>query len=285
MPWPWILGIIVFVILLFSFLVILRGRLLRRSNVSVPLCGLPKEFDGFRIALIADLHDRKFGKGNVSLIKAVLSCKPDIVVTAGDMHEGSRAPDPVYALYEGLSKEVPVFYTEGNHDLRKNRRVPVTSLEYEVHLSRLSQAGATILNDTVLPLERKGKEVFLYGQSWNSTIKGPSPTFQTDKISILVCHDPMQFDRLDSLPDLMLSGHVHGGLIRLPFIGPVFAPGNGAPVYKRFSPRFFFPKYSHGIYRKGRHILAVTQGLGFAILPVRFIRPEIMVITLRSDKK
>ena len=89
---------------------------------------------------------------------------------------------------------------------------------------------------------------------------------------------------LDGTPDLLISGHVHGGILRLPFIGAVFAPGNGAPLYKRFGPRYFFPKYSRGLYQKGTKTLAVTQGLGFAILPIRLIPPEIMIIQLKSGK-
>ena len=95
----------------------------------------------------------------------------------------------------------------------------------------------------------------------------------------------MAFDRLDPLPDLMISGHVHGGILRLPGIGPVFAPGDGAPLSKRFARRFFFPKYSRGLYFKGKHTLAVTQGLGFSILPIRFIPPEVMILSLKCSEK
>lgn len=282
MFWVWFLGIALGVFLSVLLFIIIWGRCFRIPSHTVSIPKLPKEFDGYRIALISDLHDRSFGKNNSALAKAILKTHPDLVVTAGDLHEGRYSPDGIFGLFSALSPFVPVTYTEGNHDLRPNR-YGVTEEQYAQYLSDLSQCGATLLNDTVIPLERNGKFLLLYGQSWNGMEKELEIDPSTP--SILVCHDPLQFDRFSSLPDLMLSGHVHGGILRLPWIGPVFAPGNGLPLWKRFGRRFFFPKYSRGLYYKGKHTLAVTQGVGFFFLPIRFIRPEIMVLTLKTDEK
>ncbi len=284
MFWIWFGSVAAAVLLIFILFLSLWGRSFRIAPHTVVIRDLPKEFDGYRIALISDLHDRCFGKNNEKLVKALLDTRPDWIVTAGDLHEAPHSPEPVYALFSALSASLPVSYTEGNHDLRQGR-CGVSQAAYGEHLRRISDAGAVLLNDTVIPVERNGKLLLLYGQSWSGMTQGNAPRFDPEYPSVAVCHDPLQFDRLDPLPDLLLSGHVHGGILRLPFLGPVFSPGNGTPVYKRFGRRFFFPKYSRGLYYKGKHTLAVTQGLGFSIVPVRFIRPEIMLITLRMDEK
>ncbi len=284
MFWFWFLLSLGGAVALFLLFLNLWGRTFRVSSHQVILPELPKEFDGYRIAVLSDLHDRRFGTGNARLISAVLDTAPDLVVTAGDLHEDPHSPEPVYALFRGISQTVPITYTEGNHDLRRGR-CDVTEEDHLRHLDNLSKNGAILLNDTVFSVERNGKRILIYGQSWRGMLQGNLPEFVPDFPSIAVCHDPMQFDRLPNLPDLMISGHVHGGILRLPWIGPVFAPGNGAPLYKRFARRFFFPKYSRGLYFKKKHVLAVTQGLGFAILPIRFIRPEILVLTLKTDEK
>lgn len=284
MFWIWFLPILAGVALLGLIALTLWGRWIRMVSHEVVISRLPKEFDGFRISLISDLHDRRFGDRNQRLISAVLATNPDLVVTAGDLHEDPHSPQPVYDLFAGLSASVPVTYTEGNHDLRKGRR-SVTEERHQEHLKNIAEAGAILLNDTVFPLERNGEHLLLYGISWRGMAKGEAPAFSPEIPIVTVCHDPLHFDKIDPLPDLMLSGHVHGGILRLPFLGPVFAPGNGLPLRKRFGRQFFFPKYSRGLYHKGNSSLAVTQGLGFSILPIRFIRPEIMVLTLKSEEK
>ena len=282
MFWLWFFGSIAAVgtgILVFF---LIWGSCFRIAEHSVTIPYLPKEFEGFRIALISDLHDLRFGKRNSRLVKKLAETRPDLVVTAGDMHEGRHVAEPFYALFEEVSQFAPITYTEGNHDTRVGRH-GVTDLQYSEHLRKIARAGGILLNDAVYPAERNGQILLFYGQSWRG--RSQPPEMDLTLPSVLVTHDPLQFDVLADLPDLTLSGHVHGGILRLPWVGPVFAPGNGAPLWKRFSRRFFFPKYSRGLYYRDNHVLAVTQGVGFFVLPIRFIRPEIMVLTLKSGKK
>ncbi len=284
MFWFWFAVVILGLGILFLIAITLWGRWIRVKEYEIPLAGLSEEFDGFRISVFSDLHDRRFGKDNRRLVSAVLETSPDLVITGGDLHEDPHSPEPIYALFCGLSRAVPVTYTEGNHDLRRGRH-QVSEETHQQHLQRIAQSGAVLLNDTVFPIQRNGNCLLIYGQSWRGMLQNNAPDLSPDFPSVAVCHDPLQFDRLETLPDLMISGHVHGGILRLPGIGPVFAPGNGTPLFKRFGRRFFFPKYSRGLYKKGKHTLAVTQGLGFSILPIRFIRPEILVLTLKSSEK
>lgn len=280
MIWYWILGSLALLFTVGALVLFLVGRILRFRFYTVESPDLPPAFDGYRIAVISDLHDRRFGADNRILVRKIRKASPDLVLMAGDMHEPPHDPQPFYGLISALASQVQLTYTEGNHDLRK---APMGN--YEDHLRRIASCGAILLNDATLPLERNGAVILLCGQSWHSIeTHAPSPA-DSSFYTVLVAHDPMQFDRLSPLPDLLISGHVHGGILRLPFVGPVFAPGNGAPLSKRFSSRYFFPKYSRGLYHKGKNTLAVTQGLGFSVFPVRFIPPEVMVLTLKSVKK
>jgi len=278
--WIWFFSCLGALIFVGAAVLYAVGRILRVREFRVPVPALPAAFDGFRIALISDLHDRRFGKENGILVRKILATSPDLVVMAGDMHESPHDPQPFYGLISGLSARIPVTYTEGNHDLRR-----ITSDGYEEHLRRIREAGAILLNDSTFPIQRNGALLMLTGMSWAKSKEGAQPSFDPSCPSLFVCHNPLTFDRLDNLPDLMMAGHVHGGILRLPLIGPVFAPGDGAPLSKRLARRFFFPKYSRGLYLKGSRILAVTQGLGFSVLPVRFISPEIMILTLCPGEK
>lgn len=279
MFWLWFFCGAAAVVLLGVLTVFLVGRILRYRSYTVFLPTLPPALDGYRIAVISDLHDRRFGRANRILAHKVLAASPDLVVIAGDMHEPPHDPQPFYDLIKTLASKVPVTYTEGNHDLRV-----ASQGDYSAHLSKIASCGAVLLNDAQHPISY-GNEIFLLcGQSWASVSQGRSFSADLRYFTLLVAHDPMQFDRLSTLPDLLISGHVHGGILRLPFLGPIFAPGNGAPISKRFSAKYFFPKYSRGLYYQGNKCLAVTQGLGFSVLPVRFIPPEVMVLTLKSGE-
>ena len=111
------MAVIAFAVLIFC----LRGGALRTVRYTVSLKGLPAEFDGYRIALISDLHDRRFGKTGAPLVKAIFANEPDLTVIAGDLHEGEHDVAPVAEMLSTLTAKIPVTYTEGNHDIRKGR--------------------------------------------------------------------------------------------------------------------------------------------------------------------
>ncbi len=279
--WLWFFGILLALGLSLLLFFKIWGSIFHYARHTVTLKNLPREFDGFSIAVISDLHDRRFGKENRRLVDAICKVSPDILVTAGDMHEGAPDPEPLFSVFSALSREgIPPLYVQGNHDVRR-----VTEEEASVYHGQLAERGAVVLVDESYPVLRNGKCLMFYGQSWASIAARREIPMEECVPSVAVCHDPLQFDRLETLPDLMISGHVHGGIFRLPFLGPIFSPGNGTPIYRRFGRRYFFPKYSRGIYQKGEKHLAVTQGLGYFLIPVRFLRPEIMIITLKSEEK
>ena len=266
-------------ILLALFLIVsgglLHGARLRIRPETLLVDGLSDDADGYRIVFLSDLHDRRFAP---RLLKAVCAAKPDVILLGGDMYGGRRSPDDFYALLSALTDIAPVLFVEGNHDLHPGRRA--TEQEHTAHLAEMVRRGAVNLDGGVW-YDSRGIE--FRGVGWFSP--RVLPTFSGDFPGVLLCHDPALFDLPGDPPALTLAGHVHGGFIKLPFIGPLFCPGNGAPIWRRFFPPYLFPKYSEGFYSRQAASLYVGRGLGFSVLPFRFIPAEIPVITLKKREK
>lgn len=241
---------------------------------------LPKEFDGFKIALMSDLHRSCFGKDNARLAEAVKELEPDMVALAGDMHTFGGKDKRYFSFLSSVTKDLPVYAVDGNHEKGK-----LSDYDHEKIKDTLSSIGVIHLDARESLIQKDGATVSVYGMGYPSDGidygERRSPFF-----SVALIHVPDWFDQIKDKPDLMLSGHVHGGILQIPFIGGVFAPGYGATIIERFKRKYFFPKYSKGVYADGPHRLAVSVGLGNAsIQPFRFLRPEIMLLTLKSTHK
>lgn len=250
------------------------------SRHTIKYDNLPKEFDGFRIALISDLHNATFGKNNRRLLTALKAIAPDIVALGGDMHTFNCDDEDYFSFLTELSKAIPTYSVEGNHDWQK-----IEEKDRLPYINAYLATGVNDLNGKSLSLTKNGSSIRLYGTGYSEDAIDFGEKRSND-FSIALIHVPDWFDKIEDKPDLMLSGHVHGGIIQIPFVGGFLAPGYGATILERFGRKYFFPKYSKGVYPHGKHRLAVSVGLGKAsIQPFRFLRPEIMLITLKSDQK
>jgi predicted MPP superfamily phosphohydrolase len=247
---------------------------------------IPHSFDGFRIAHISDMHCSSFGQGNERLLHKIKMQYPDIVVITGDMVEDENSDFvSLFNLIEKLALKYPVYYVVGNHELRLSEDV------YNSMMSQLSLCGATVLNNNSAAIKRNDDKIIITGLCnslcfYASKEQGGEFTpmtleemtemvgeADTAHFNILLVHSPFSFDVYSEWgADLTLSGHVHGGMIRLPKFGGIFSPD--------FT---YFPEFQGGLYDDGRNYMVVNKGLGSAKIPVRFLnRPEISVITLKS---
>ncbi len=250
------------------------------SRHTIEYENLPHEFDGFRIALISDLHDATFGKKNRRLLQALKAISPDVVAMGGDMHTYSYKDEDYLSFLAELSKTFPTYSVEGNHDWHK-----IEEKDRAPYINAYLATGVNDLNGKSLTLTRKGQSIRFYGTGYSEDAFDHGEK-RSEDFSIALIHVPDWFDKIEDKPDLMLSGHVHGGIIQIPFVGGLFAPGYGATILERFGRKYFFPKYSKGVYTKDNHRLAVSMGLGKASMqPFRFLRPEIMLITLKATQK
>ena len=232
---------------------------------------IPDSFSGFRIAHISDLHNAEFGEGNGKLLAMIAESAPDIIVITGDLVD-SRNTDIDIALefIRGAVEIAPVYYVTGNHEARIS--------DYGILRDGLSQAGATVLRDEKLGLERAGETITLMGMN-DPSFQYRSPleildgmTEADDGYTVLLCHRPELFDTYAAQGiDLVFTGHAHGGQFRLPFVGGLIAPHQG-----------LFPTYDAGLYTKGHTNMLVSRGIGNSLCPIRFNnRSEIIVVELK----
>ncbi len=230
---------------------------------------LPERFEGFRITQLTDVHhSRLVGLTEVqSVVDLANRTKPDLMVLTGDYTTTYRhLIEPCAEALSKLTAPEGVWAVLGNHDHYTDPELTTWALARN-HIYVMNNANTTI---------RRGPDAIqlagIDDWSWNGTdwvrafygLKRKVP-------SILLSHQPtaLDFEEAQSA-SLILSGHTHGGQIKLPFIG--------APA--RFATMDF--KYASGLFRRGETQLYVSRGTGVIGLPVRFgVRPEIAVLRLR----
>ncbi len=241
---------------------------------------IPGSFDSFRIVHISDLHNTEFGFRNKRLIEKVKAAEPDIIVMTGDILDMYRPRlNIALRLGEDLVSIAPTYFVTGNHDVKAVGR--------EELLSGFEKSGVTILRNKNILLEKDGECIQLMGiddpKFLDDTMDGTDEE-NTEKVlslltenqennfKILLAHRPEMIDIYSSFHiDLVLSGHAHGGQIKLPGRGGLIAPGQG-----------WFPKYYEGLHKVGDTQMVVSRGLGNSAFPFRLgNRPEIVITELK----
>ena len=263
---------------------VLTALFLHWSNTSLKVCSfdpvfadLPEGFDGCRIVVLSDLHGAEFGKNNEALFRAVAEQKPEYIFYLGDLEDRFRGGAEGYAesVAAGLSAIAPTYYVTGNHEWAI-RGVPELK-------ERLENHGVTVLSNQSAALERNGDSIVLAGiDDPNGYADQKSPealaaelySAHGDPFWMLLAHRNDRFEGQYSLlgADLVLSGHAHGGMIRLPFTDGLIS-----------HDMTFFPSYTSGLYEENGSCLFVTRGLGNSGPSFRvFNRPEVAVLTLHK---
>ena len=266
-----LLIVIIILFLLFFFFGFYNG--LKITNYTYLDQELPKDFDGYRIVFISDLHCKRIGKNQDKLIKAIASCNPYIVVFTGDMIDSEHKDiTPVKELLAGLEGKYPMYVVSGNHE--KDNLV-----NYEKLLKFYEEYGVIDLDDRSMTISKKDAHVGIYGLSYRDShyIKKTShkPDKDKNEFNILLYHDATVFP-LTSLYgyNLVLSGHTHGGIVRLPFLGGII--NNDGTL---------FPEFDNGVYHINGSTLISNRGIGDSYFPRFYNRPEIVCITLRTGRK
>lgn len=238
-----------------------------------------------RFVMLSDLHGQQYGKDNRVLLDAIRELKPDGILIAGDMITALKKTklDKTEAFLSALSGEFPVYYANGNHEhkikLYPERYGDLAERYGEV----LDRAGIKPLINTHVFLDEMS--IAIYGLEMDHSYykRRSDVTMETqylqevlgeikqEKFSILLAHNPDFFEAYaDWGAELVLSGHVHGGIARLPFLGGVIAP-----TLK------LFPKYDGGVYTSKHSTMILGRGLGTHSIHVRFFNPgELVVVDL-----
>ena len=267
-------------IIIFGFWLVFEDKNLELNTYSISSENLPDEFNGFRIVHISDLHNAEFGEDNFKLISMIKEANPDVIVITGDVVDSRRTDiDISFNFIEEALKIAPCYYVSGNHESRID--------EYDILKEKMIKAGVEVLENQTSVITRSNSNIKIIGindPSFNSDyLMGDEKSVivsqlkivaqNEEDLTVLLSHRPEFFELYASYKfDLVLSGHAHGGQFVLPFLGGLFAPGQG-----------FFPKYDAGLFEKNGTNMIVSRGIGNSIIPLRVNnRPEVILIELHS---
>lgn len=245
------------------------------TQVTVASGALPEAFEGFKIAHVSDLHNAVFGRKNEKLLSLIRAAEPDIIAITGDLIDSRRTDiDSALAFVEAAAEIAPVYYVTGNHESR---------LDFDEIEPRLIAAGARVLRNEAEDIGRGGERIRLAGIDDPSFIRTGGTAEERaaaeleqlgdggGTFTVLLAHRPELVEVYAEYgAGLVLSGHAHGGQVRLPLLGGLYAPGQG-----------LLPEYDSGLYSLGETQMVVSRGLGNSVAPLRVNnRPELVIVTL-----
>lgn len=251
------------------------------------------EEEKIKIIFLSDLHNRKYGEKNERLLRAVRQTYPDLILIGGDMLVGKEHAsfEPALSFVEKLTALCPVIYANGNHEQRMKEEPEKYEASYKEYKTKLRGKGVLFLENgsTVVKLHGKrfrvsGLELPLdtYKKFRRERVDGSTvesclcfvPKERRDQdYQILLAHNPTYMDAYKEWgADMILSGHLHGGIVRIPGIGGVITP-----------QAFLFPKYSGEMTVEGEQTIIVSRGLGTHTINLRlFNLPEVILIELKK---
>lgn len=237
---------------------------LRLERVEIPIPSLPPHLDGFRIGVLADLHLGPFVpvERGVRAAELVAREHPDLVLVAGDMTAVDDADLSQWLIDEALAPVAGAYGVLGNWDYYHYPLPAGVAPQKRIRL---------LVNQGVSPvpgLWLAGLDEGLFG---NPNIERALAGAPPDSLRLVLAHEPDLADmiRPGHKVALQISGHTHGGQVRLPLVGPLFTPRMGR-------------KYVAGLYRAPSCLVYTSRGIGMSQLPVRlFCPPEVTLITLR----
>lgn len=242
-----------------------------------------------RAVVLADLHNKRYGRENEKLLETIRQQKPDFILVAGDLitAKPGKSLKPAIEILKELSKDYPIYYANGNHEYRLKLYPKTYGNMAQEYGQALGELGIDPLVNSHTILAEYGLAIYgaeidkkLYrrfripkmSEDYMSSLLGQAPK---DMYTVLLAHNPDYFPRYAAWgADLVFSGHVHGGVARVPLLGKgVISPGLR-----------FFPKYDGGIFHEGESTMVLSRGLGMHTIHVRLFNPaELWVIELEPD--
>lgn len=239
--------------------------------------------ESLRIVLLSDLHSASYGYKQSILIDQVRAQKPDLIALPGDLLDRYRSPEPAFELVEGLAGIAPMYFVTGNHEIDD-------SADYIRHDAKnvFRSHGVTVLENEWEPITVNGVNLVIGGLedplrtyteniygSWETDVATAMQDVDPDAtFNLLLSHRAEEVDTYADLPfDLVLSGHAHGGQVRIPYLlNGLFAPDQG-----------FFPKYAGGLYEHETFTHVIGRGFNYSFnVPRIFNPPEIVVIDVHG---
>lgn len=276
-----ILVVLVWIMLYDSNRFVVRHYSLRDRRIKKPV----------KAVVLADLHNKRYGKENEQLLQAIDEIHPDLILIAGDIltAKPKASLDIAVDLLTKLAGKYPVYYGNGNHEHRLKLYPETYGDMAERYEEALQKIGIHRLVNEHTVLEECG--ICIYGSEIDKLyykrfgIQPMDPEYlksllgqpSEDLYTILIAHNPDYFPKYEEWgADLVLAGHVHGGMVRVPFWGK----GVVSPNVR------LFPEYDGGEFVRGRSRMLLSRGLGMHTIPIRLFNPgEILEVDLLPEEK
>lgn len=275
-----------------AVLLLLTGVELLYSNYSLTVSRYSVSSDkvtgAFRIVFLSDLHGREFGEENTKLLTEIAEQKPDLIALVGDIFNNNadaKEIESMCAFIRRCDQIAPVYFSLGNHEAGYMRNHGTELID------QITEAGAAVLDVSYLDISVNGTEIRLAGYMGyypypymttrdRAQMKVEEAFFEdfknTDRFTLFLNHIPtgwLDWHYIDKHSvDLVLSGHYHGGVIRIPILEQgLFAPYVGK-----------FPPYTKGMFVGKKATCVLTTGLAGSSSLLRFFNPpEICVVDIR----
>ncbi len=248
------------------------------TNIEIVNKKIPVEFDGFKVAHVSDLHNHQWEE---KLINKIKKENPDIIAITGDLVDSSKTDfDIALQFIQEANKIAPIYYVTGNHEAWLEN--------YNNLKESLEKASVNLMDGQALFIENGNSKIQILGiqdpdfveRMDNGNTQGDMVRIKTNEIldknyfNIVLSHRAEHFKQYVNVgADLVLTGHAHGGQVRIPFLGGLVAPNQG-----------FFPEYTAGLYNEKNTDMVVSRGLGNSIIPVRINNmPELIMIELKAE--
>ena len=234
------------------------------TNYTISNEKIPQEFNDFKILQLSDFHSSGYKDTTEIIISKVKEINPDIIVMTGDMVSWEvKDIEELEKLINSLANLYPIYYINGNHEqLAEILRAG----KYKDLLDKLGSLGITFLRDNYIEITKDGQSINLYeidipldgatglhASRWqleSDYVESTLPQVDSSKFNILLAHNPLfikQYNKWGA--DLVLSGHMHGGIIRIPIIGVgILSPERG-----------LFPRYDAGKFKRGDTTMIVNR--------------------------
>ena len=234
-----------------------------------------------RYVVLSDLHNKSYGEKNSKLIRKITRLTPEGILIAGDIltAKPEKSYEVALDLIKNLAEKYPIYYGMGNHETRLFLYPETYGDMGERYLADLNKVSVDFMKNESLQCE---DNIRITGLDMNrdyykrlkkhpmdsNYLKETLGEADKQKYEILLAHNPDYFEEYAAWgADLVLSGHVHGGMMRLPVLGGVISPSVK-----------LFPKYDGGLFKIGKSIMILSRGLGMHTIPIRIFNPGELIL-------
>lgn len=260
----------------------LSNNVIHSQKPVLHIARMPESFDGLKILHLSDLHEKTFGKDNKDLLRLAERAAPDIIAVTGDLYQSENGVEYTRTLFSDLTAIAPVYYVTGNHEWNAEwvaLRSGQPSVKERVD-AVMDELGVTRLDSDFVLLEKDGQKMVLAGLCDRNgpagvlTAAGLYTRIMEEYGSVFTVLLSHRYELLEDYSaagyDIVLAGHSHGGVVRLPFTDGLIGPGG----------REFFPEHTAGVYIQGETTMFVSRGMGDTDFPRFLNRPDMPLLTL-----